>query len=227
MGAEAVWVPYALAAASAAGTVYNTQRTARKQDNALAAQLLGQAEKQREADARVSQLLDQQAASTDADERTGALASFNDIMQAKRANTQLRQRGALSDTQRADAADAALGVSDYGSKIAGLLAAIDAPGQQRQNEAFAQGRFGQDIDRIKRASAGDDFLAQMRLRGITRNPWIDAASQFAAGAASGMAQGQGIAVGEPSPYGPYASGYKYPTGNLVKLPAYLTGGGNA
>jgi hypothetical protein len=214
----------ALTAAGTGATVYNTNQTEKRQDNALAAQLRGDADKQREADAKVNELLNQQAASTPDDEKAGALDSFMQQMQAKRGNTQLRQAGATSDAQRAQANDAALGVSSYGDKIAGLLASIDAPAQQRQNEAITQGRFGQEIDRIKRFSAGDDFLAQMRLRGIKRNPWIDLAGGALSAAGGAMGASQGVAAGEPSPYGAYASGYRYPTSSKPMFPLPNYGG---
>jgi hypothetical protein len=61
-------------------------------------------------------------------------------------------------------------------RAAGLLSRIDAPGRQRQREGFGFGRLASDLGTIGRASAGDDFLTQLRLRGIRENPWRQAAA---------------------------------------------------
>lgn len=186
-------IALALAAASAGGQYINTQNTARRQDNEAAAGIRQQAARQREADSTVSDLIDKQAGSSGADEQANVLGQYmQQLRQAKAGSTTgLSQIGNVSDTARAAEADAALGVSDYGSKIASLMSAIDAPGLQRQNEAVDRARGGVALEGIGRNAEGDAFLNQMRLQGIRRNPWLDAFSSFASGAAGGMASGSG------------------------------------
>ena len=196
MGAAAI--PLVMTALSAAGTAYNTRRTEKKQDNQLARQLQRQGNDQQEADARTAQLIQQRAGSTDKEERGEALGSFmkNMIAQQGNANRGLQTTGGVSDAYTQSAADASLGIGQYGDKIADLLSRIDAPGRQRQNEANEGVRFQQDINQLKRRSAGADFLSDLRLRGIKRNPWIDLGAGVLSSAAGGMAgRGGGAATG--------------------------------
>lgn len=191
MGTEAVWVPLALTALAAGGQYYNTQQTAKRQDNTLASQLRNQAETQREADARVSDLIAQRGESSSEGERTGTLNQY--LAQARQAqgaaNAGFSQSGAVSDAYRQASNDAAMGVSDYAAKTADLMSRMDAPVLQRQREALDGARFETDLNQIKRTGAGQDFLSQLKLQSIRRNPWIDAGSQLASGAAGGIAGG--------------------------------------
>lgn len=191
MGTEAVWVPLLTTALAAGATAYNTNRTAKKQDNALAAQLNRQGERQREADAKVSELITKTGASTSADEQVGALDQYMSQLRAQQgtATAGLNQQGAVSDAYKQSGADAALGINEYGSKVASLMSRMDAPALQRVNEAVEQGRIAGDIDRVKRFAGGDDYLARLKLQGIRRDPWIDLGASFAQGAGAGAANG--------------------------------------
>lgn len=184
-------IALALAAAAAGTSYYNTQRTARRQDQEAAAGIRRQSARQREADAQVSSMIDQQAGSSSADEQAGVLDKYMQQLRASKAGstTGLSQVGNVSDAARTAEADAALGVGQYGSKMASLLSAMDAPLLSRQNEAVARARGAVDLERIGRFAQGDDFLTQMRLQGIRRNPWLDAFSSFAGGAAGSIGTG--------------------------------------
>ncbi|MGO1069320.1 hypothetical protein [Lysobacter sp. CA199] len=186
----------AAAAVGTGATVYNTNKTAERQDNALASQLRGQAERQREADAKTSDLIQKTAQSSGEDERANSLDGFLRQIKAQQgaANSGTYQEGAVSESFKKSGADAALGIADYGNKVADLMSRIDAPRQQRVNEAVDSVRFGNEIDQIKRVGAGEDFLAQLRLRGVKRDPWIDLAAGVAQGAGSAYA-GRGASTG--------------------------------
>jgi len=196
MVTEAVWVPLVAAAVSAGATYYNTQRTAKKQDDALAAQIRASGERQRAADSKVNELIAQQGASTSADERASTLDQYMSQVRAQQGNATagLNQVGAVSDAYKQSGADAALGIADYGGKVASLMSRMDAPALQRVNEAIAANRIAGDIDRIKRFSDGDDYLARLRLQGIQRNPLIDAAANVAGGYAKGWGRNSGGAA---------------------------------
>lgn len=180
MGTESVWVPLVVAAVSAGAQYYNTQQTAHRQDNALAQQIRDQAAQQREADARVTKTVQDTAASNPDAARASALDQY--VTQLKRhqaaADGNLAMPVGGSDAFKADAAKAAMGVQDYGTKFADLMSRIDAPALQRQQEAFNFGDLGTDLTNIKRNAAGQDFLDELRLRSIRRNPWVDMASQM-------------------------------------------------
>jgi len=128
-----------------------------------------------------AELIAKEAASTDADERSSSLARFTQAIQAHKgdATRGLQAQGNVSDAYKQAGSDAALGITDYGGKIAGLLSSMDAPIQQRQNDALVRGRYATDIDQIRRFSDGDDYLARLRLRGIRPNPWVSAIGAMA------------------------------------------------
>ena len=87
------------------------------------------------------------------------------------------------DAFREDAASAAGRVQAGAADSAGLLSRIDAPGLQRQGEAFSYGRLGTDLGLINREAKGQAFMDDLRLKAIRRNPWLDAASSLMGGAA--------------------------------------------
>lgn len=195
MGAAAI--PLILTAVSTAATVYNQRQTAKRQDNQLASQLRAQAQKQKEADAKTAQLVAQRANSTDADEKAGALAQYTQALQQKQAQAAqpLATVGAISDAYKQAGSDAALGIANYAGNRANLTASMDAPLLQRQNDAYDENRYKTDIGLIGRRSSGDDYLAQMKLRSIQPNPWINAGAQLLQGYASSMGGGGGSSMG--------------------------------
>lgn len=202
-------IALALAAAAAGASYYNTQRTARRQDDAAAAGIRAQSSRQRQADAQVASMIDQQAGSSGADEQASVLDQYMQQVRAAKAGstTGLSQAGNVSDAARTAEADAALGVGQYGQKTAGLLAAMDAPMLSRQNEAVARARGAVDLERIGRFAQGDAFLNQLRLQGVRRNPWLDAFASFAGGASSGIGAGGAGAAANTSGASSFGSGF--------------------
>ncbi|MFV0411497.1 MAG: hypothetical protein ACK5LJ_17900, partial [Paracoccus sp. (in: a-proteobacteria)] len=83
-----------------------------------------------------------------------------------------------------------------------------------RGEAISQQRTGNELGLIERMASGDDFLARMRLQGIRGNPWLNAFSALAGGAAGAYrgGGGSGTASSANSAVGPYAGGYRYPGG---------------
>lgn len=189
MGAEAIWIPLAMSALGA-GINYTEQRkVAKRQDNILAGQIQQNSARQAEADRAVSDTLRNAAASTSEDSRGSAAAQYLDQVRAAQAGATrgLGQVGAVSGAYQQAANDAALGVGDYAAQTANLMARIDAPAQQRQQEAQSSDRLRSELGLIGRKAAGDDYLAQLRLRNVRANPWAGVAAQLMGGAAQGMA----------------------------------------
>ncbi|MES2533353.1 MAG: hypothetical protein V4636_20080 [Pseudomonadota bacterium] len=186
-------IALALAAAGAGASYYNTQSTAKKQDREAAAGIRKQSARQREADGAVDKAIDAQAMSSGADEKASVLDQYMQQVNAAKAGSLggLNQGGNLSDAARTAEQDASLGVGNFGTKIAGLMAAMDAPQLQRQNEALDRANTAVSLDGIGRNSEGDAFLNQLRLQGIRRNPYLDAFSSFAGGASSSVGSGTG------------------------------------
>lgn len=193
MGTEAVWVPLVMTAVAGASTAYNADRTAKKQDDAAAAGIMKQGAHQREADARVDSELQSLQGSTAEGERKAANDQYMTQLQRTRAQAEGATPGVAgaSDRYGADVVNANAAAEASGAKVADLMARIAAPGMQRQREGQQFGRLGSDIGQIGRASAGDDFLTQLRVRGIRQNPWVNAGASALGGAASGMASSGG------------------------------------
>lgn len=214
MGTEGLWIPAVISAVAGAATVYNTQRTAKKQDQAAARQIENQAKKGREADTKVTELLDKTAASNPNAERAKSLQAYTAALQGGNASATQGMGGAsgASDRFNEEIADASLGVANYGAGRAGLQSAVDAAGNQRRNEAYARMRTGTDLDLVKRSAQARAYIDSLKVASIQRNPWIDAGAAVANGVAGGMSAGGGAGAGAASSGGygaftPSASAY--------------------
>ena len=190
-----VAAPIIMSLASAAMTQYNNQQVAKKQDNILAQQLQRNALRQQEADQAVGDTIRERATQGGEGERASIGAQYLDQVRAAQSNAQrgLGQVGAVSNAYQQDANNAALGIGDYGAQMSDLMARIDAPTQQRQREGIADAQTAMDLDQIGRRSRADDYLANLRLQGVQRNPWLDLASS-----AMGIGAGFASQMGQPS-----------------------------
>lgn len=158
--------------------VHSDQQVAKKQDSALAQQIRTDSAHQQDADAAVADLINKTGQSNDQGQQQSLLGKFTQQIQDARggATAGLNQVGNVSDAYKASGANAALGIADYGNKVADLTSRIDAPNLQRQDEQANRLRFGSELGQISRDAAGDDFLAKLRLQRIRSNPWGDAAA---------------------------------------------------
>lgn len=210
------FIPIAIALAGTAAQQAETQRVERKQDEATAQGLLNQSRRQQEADRRVNDEISQLETSTAADDRAQRLGQY--MQQLQRG-----QRQALSGlnspiggaTFQADAGAARTGADNAAATTAGLMSRIDAPQLQRQQEAFGYGKLATDLDMEARASRGQQFIDQLRLRQIRRRPEVDLLAGLATSAGSAMAGGGGgFAAAAPraganfyGSYDPLTTGY--------------------
>lgn len=217
MGAEII-VPLLMTAASAGVSAYNTNKTAKREDAALAESIRNQAGKQKQADARTLKEVGGLEGSSSRDEEAKRMDQYASQLRRNRASLQGTNLGQTigSDAFMADAAGAMQGVDAYAGETAGLMAQQDAPGMQRQGEAFGFGNLATDIGLISRESKGQAYIDELRRRSIRRNPWLDmlsgglsaagssglGAGLFGAGGAGGV--GPGTLAGAPAPaYGGY------------------------
>ncbi|MBH1672027.1 hypothetical protein I5U90_03085 [Stenotrophomonas maltophilia] len=210
------FIPIAIALAGTAAQQAETQRVERKQDEATAQGLLNQSRRQQEADRRVNDEIAQLETSTAADDRAQRLGQY--MQQLQRG-----QRQALSGlnspiggaTFQADAGAARAGADNAAATTAGLMSRIDAPQLQRQQEAFGYGKLATDLDMEARASRGQQFIDQLRLRQIRRRPEVDLLAGLATSAGGAMAGGGGgFAAAAPraganfyGSYDPLTTGY--------------------
>src|SRR5262252_3560399 len=133
MGTEEVWVPLALAALSTGAGVYNQRLTSRKQDAALAAQIRNQSALQKQADAKVGTLIGQEKGLTSKPQQAAEEQAMKAVRTANAPNATaaLNVAGAVPAAYEKARGNAALGISDYGTREGGLMAAMDAPAQAR------------------------------------------------------------------------------------------------
>jgi hypothetical protein len=215
-------IELALMAAAAAASAYNTQRTAKKQDRALANKIRTQSRKQQEADSRVNAELDQMGRSSPAQDRAAALAEYVNQVRANagRGTALGSQLGNVSNAYAKAADDAAMGVASDTSELAGLMATQDGVTRQRDREGRAMANLGTDLGLVRREADGLAYLDDLRINGIRRNPWIDAASQALSGLAGGMGAGAGRAAGSASASAATRAGL----GNVAGIGAGLAGG---
>ncbi len=200
------WVGAIIALAAAAASQYNTQQTAKKQDNALAIDLTNQGRKQKEADSKVNAEVAKLQGSTADASRRKSLDDYTQTLMRGRKNTDAGLTQSIgSGAFQADQAAAVQGVDAYGAHNADLMSRIDAPVMQRQGEAFDYGHLGTDLELVKRQAAGQEFLDKLRYSRIQRNPWIDAAAAGASAYGSSRmgSGGSGAGGGAASPYSNY------------------------
>lgn len=224
------WVTVGLAVLAAAGTMYNNQQVANKQDSTLAASLRQQGMLQQQQNAKTSQLIQKTAASSPTQAKADLLGQFTQAMQQNkgRSTNGLNQTGAVSSAYAKAANDAASGVSAYGADQSGLLSSIDAPGLQRQQEAEGLQQYATGLNQTRQQSASDQFLTNMQLQNIKPNPWIggvtDAMRSYALARAGSGGSGTGTALSTTDGAGP-ASGAAAPgLGSLYNY-APVYGGG--
>ena len=106
--------------------------------------------------------------------------------------------GVGGDAFTADAAQAMSSVDGYAGETADLMSRADAPGMQRQGEAFGFGKLATDIGLIQRESRGQAYIDELRRRSIRRNPWLDmVAGGLSAAGTSGLGAGMFGAGGMP------------------------------
>ncbi|GAB2619840.1 hypothetical protein [Novilysobacter erysipheiresistens] len=185
------FIPLAIGLAGAAAQSAETKRVERKQDDQLAMSLIEQGKKQKEADTKVNEEVQELQASTAADERADRLDEYMQGLQRGRKGW---ESGGIDpaiggDAFKADSAKAAEGVQQYAADTAGLVARMDAPGLQRQGEAFGYGNLTTDLGLIGRESQGQRFIDELRMRAIRRNPNVDLAAGVASGVAGAMGGG--------------------------------------
>ena len=195
-------------AAAAAASAYNTNKTAKKQDSALAQDIRNQGAKRREGEARTNAEIEKLKLSTNADERQKKLSAYTDAVRKKQGDaTNGLVNGAGGETFQQDAASAAEGVMGYGTDNADTYSRIDAPIDQRVGEGVSFGNLGIDMETIAREAQGRHFLDQLRYNSIRRNPWIDAGASVL-GAVGGAAGSMGApSAGVPSAGAPKLSDY--------------------
>jgi len=173
------WIAVAAAIVAAGASAYNTNRVAKKQDQAIAQGIREKSRVQQNADAKIADELTSLEKSTSADEQQTTLGQYQDALRGTERQAQAGQALAGLSKEYDAATGAAQGrTSDYLSQVVNSLSRIDAAGLQRQGEGMRMTDLGSNLSVLGREAGGIDFLANMRAQGVRRDPAIDA---FAAG----------------------------------------------
>lgn len=210
--ATGTYVAMAAMAAAAAMQAHNTAKTAKRQDNQLAESIRSQSKLQREQDARVNEEVQKLGNSTMEESRAKRMDQFMQQLGRNRAGVTASLTPQFgSDAFVADSNAAAEGVLAEAGDTAGLLARMDAPGMQRQGEANSFGHLATDTDLLKRRSQGQQFIDDIRLRAIRRNPYIDLGAGILGAVGKGMggmgsAGGAGGGLANSSAFAPVGQG---------------------
>src|ERR1700761_2609219 len=166
---------------AAAGTYYNQEQVASKQDRAAGNAIRQQTQLQDQANKKTSNLINEVSQSTPDSSQSKLMQAYTDQLNSKRAlsNSNLAQVGKVSDAYTKSANDASSGIANYGNTTAGLLSSIDAPGLQRQNEATDLSKYASALGGIQQQSNSVNQMEQLQLAGISPNPWVSALSSAA------------------------------------------------
>lgn len=175
-GAEAAWVPAVVTALGAGASAVNSRNALNRADRETARGISSRAGLQREAGSRVQQQINDVAKSNpDAERRTQNDAFLAALRKSKTADGSLDIGGPGGDRFAADVGAARTGAVKEGNALSGQLAAIDAPGLQRQREARSFNDAATDLSMIADRGNGLDFLTQLRTAQAGQaNPWVDA-----------------------------------------------------
>jgi hypothetical protein len=161
------------AVGAAVVTQYSKNQTAKKRDKATLQSMQRQNELQRKASARTMADLNKLEQSTPDEENA---------TRQSQVRTQLRkaQAMALAGINPTGGGDAVTDLADqagttavgYGDFINRELAGIDAPGLQRQGEAFDRADTNSGLARLRRDSGQESNLLRLRMAGIRDNPLL-------------------------------------------------------
>jgi hypothetical protein len=201
-GAEAAWVPAAIAAVSAGATGVAQGQALKRQDRETAANILQQSQRNREAGERVNRNVQELKTSTPDDaiaQRREAYTSALRRAQPGVDNAALPSVGGASMRFAEDVGTARDASATSGAEDAGLMARLDAPGLQRQQEAQRAAGTASDLSLISGQAGGENAMSRIRLAGIAPNPWLTAAGQIGSNYAAGRAAGGGSALGAATP----------------------------
>jgi hypothetical protein len=188
------WPLIIAAIASSAIQRRNQNKTAKRQDKAAAQSLRNQAEFQRKANARTDEQINNLEKSGPEDEfrqRSGDIRKQLRLKQSM-ALAGLQQNAGASDAFNSGADTAGGTAVGYGDDINKWLSGIDAPGLQRQGEAFERADVENSLNTLRRNSAQEQNLLRLRQAGIRDNPLLSMLSTgLSAYGAAGVGRGSG------------------------------------
>lgn len=216
MGTEGLWIPAVMALVGAGVQTYNTRKTAKRQDRALADSINRSAEKGRKADETVRERITQTAQADPRALREERLAKYTGALKAGAGASSdgMAPVAGASDRFNQDIAEAALGVSKYGANRAGLQSTADSIGLLQQEEGYGRARTATELAMLDRSTRAQQFIDGLKIKSAgQRNPYLDAAG----GVISGLGSTWGSSMG--------AAGSQAATAGAAGGDAFFRGGG--
>jgi hypothetical protein len=218
-GVETAMLVASLAGAGA--STYSQAEALRKQDQAAAEGIRQQGEINRQASQRVNQEIQKISSSNPDAEREAARRDFTAALQRSTQQpgaVAYGSPGAVSSRFAEDVGTASAGTAAEGANLADLTSRIDAPMYQRVREGQSAASALSDLGLLGGQSAGQDFLTQLKLRGIAPNPWISGLGQAASAFANAYSQRapSGVATPGTVPIGGHSGNIPQPS----KLPSW-------
>ena len=187
MGTEEFWVPAVIAAVGAGAQQVDAHNTAQRQDEQAAQGIRIQGADQQKADTQVAQNIQKlQGSSPEAARANAANAFITQLRRNSAESTGVPVAGG-SARYKGDIATSNQNITDYGNNLADTQASILAPNLQRQAEGQNSQQLAANLSEIGRQSQANAFLSQLRMRGITNNPWAQAGGSILEGVGNGMA----------------------------------------
>lgn len=177
-------IELALAAGAAAASKANKDHANKKRGRVAAQGLEAQQAVQREIDGTINRHVTGLRQSSPHRAQAEASRGFLETLRANRANAVSGTGGIGGLRYAADTAGAQTGVSQYGSKVAGLLSRINAAAQQRRDESRATAQLGVDVGALKKQADNEAFNTEQAIGKIEENPWVDIGAGLLGGAAS-------------------------------------------
>ncbi len=187
MGSEAFWIPAAIAAVGTGVQQVDAHKTAQRQDEEAAQGIRIQGDTQQKADAQIAQNIKSlQGSSPEAARANAANAFITQLRRNSAESTGVPVAGG-SARYKGDIATSNQNVADYGANLADTQSRILAPNLQRQQEGQNSQQLAANLSEIGRQSQANQFLSQLRMRGITNDPWMQAGGSILEGVGNGMA----------------------------------------
>ena len=173
---------------------FNARHADRKRDKILRLIMERRARQQEEIDAALMGEVGTLRGETPEAERDKAMSEFVGQLRATRAAqpTSYGARGAVSGRETAEVGALQAGLGRFANREADITARIDSQRRMREGQGLRRGRLGTDLTEKTRLIDSADFLDQLRLNRVRKNPWLDLLGSAMKGAGSAGGFGGGL-----------------------------------
>lgn len=175
----------------------NDYLTRQKQDQILKLILERRARQQEELDAMLMGEVGTLRGETPEAERATAMNQFVGQLRDARAAqpSSYGTRGTMSDREVAAMGELTGDLGKFAGREADITSRLDAPGRMREKQGLRLGRTGTQMQEQVHKIGSSDFIDQLRLSRVRKNPWLSMLSSGLKGAGAAMGAGGGAGGG--------------------------------